>query len=72
MRFPAQALAELKKDDPATPVTLNYIRSLAKSGHVPVVMIGRRHLINYDALLEYLKNPMADCPEYGVIRPVSR
>ena len=30
MRFPAQALEELRKDDPDTPVTLNLIRTLAR------------------------------------------
>ena len=53
MRYPHQALAELKKDDPGTPVTLYYIRRLAASGAIPVREIGRRRLINYDALLEY-------------------
>ena len=34
MRFPAQALEELKKADPQTPVTLNLIRSLARRGSI--------------------------------------
>ena len=70
MRFPAQALAELRKDDPDTPVSLNYIRRLAASGKVPVVMVGRRRLINYDALLDYLAHPEPE--QYGKIRPVDR
>ena len=60
MRFPAQALEELKKDDPGTPVTLHYIRSLARQGLVPCVKVGRRRLLNYDALLAYLENPTRD------------
>lgn len=70
MRFPAQVLEELRKDDPNTPVTLNYIRSLAASGRVPVVKVGRRRLINYDAMLEYLANPTEEQPQHGVIRRI--
>lgn len=70
MRFPAQALEELRKDDPNTPVTLNYIRVLAASGRVPVVKVGRRRLINYDAMLEYLANPTEEQSQRGVIRRI--
>lgn len=59
MRFASQALEELKREDPDTPITLNYIRTLARKGLVPCVEIGRRRLINYDALLEYLANPVS-------------
>lgn len=57
MRFPAKALEELKKDDPGTPVTLHFIRALVRQGLVPCVKVGRRWLLNYDALLAYLENP---------------
>ena len=63
MRFPQQAFEELKKEDPDTPITLNYIRRLAASGLIPVVMIGRRRLLNYDALLEFLRNPTRETIE---------
>ena len=53
MRFPAQALEELRKDDPDTPVTLNLIRTLVRRGDIPSVQVGRGRLINYDALLAY-------------------
>jgi excisionase family DNA binding protein len=73
MRYPQQALELLKKEDPGTQVTVNFIRSLAKSGQIPTVKIGRRRLINYDKFLEYLADP----PEVqsidnrgGSIRPV--
>lgn len=65
MRYAAQALAELKKQDPDTPVTLNYLRALAASGKIPVHYIGRRRLINYDALLEFLANPEAQDDSTG-------
>ena len=57
MRFAAQALEELRKDDPGTPVTLNLIRTLARRGDIPSVQVGRGRLINYDALLAYLEHP---------------
>lgn len=63
MRFPQQAFEELKKEDPDTPITLNYIRRLSASGLIPVVMIGRRRLLNYDALLEFLRNPTRETIE---------
>ena len=40
MRFPADALAELRKLDPQTPVSLSFIRRLVKTGAVPSVPVG--------------------------------
>ena len=63
MRVPAQALEELRKDDPGTPVTLNMIRTLIRRGTIPSVQVGRGRLINYDALLHYLEHPTEIKPE---------
>lgn len=62
MRFPADALAELRKLDPQTPVSLSFIRRLVKSGAVPSVPVGNgnRRFVNFDALCAYLENPPAD------------
>lgn len=62
MRFPRQALAELRKLDPQTPVSLSFIRRLVKTGAVPSVPVGagKRRLVNFDALVAYLQNPPAD------------
>ena len=70
MRFPTQALEELRKDDTDTPVTLNFIRTLVRRGDIPCVQVGRGRLINYDALLAYLENPVEDKPEqmHGIRR----
>lgn len=70
MRFPAQALEELRKDDPGTPVTLNMIRTLIRRGIIPSVQVGRGRLINYDALLAYLEHPTEIKPEqaHGIRR----
>ena len=40
MRFPQQALEELRRIDPQTPVSLSFIRRLVKSGAVPSVPVG--------------------------------
>ena len=42
MRFPADALTELRKLDPETPVSLSFIRRLVKTGAVPSVPVGAR------------------------------
>lgn len=73
MRYPKQALAELRKEDPDTGVTLHMIRALAKQGKVPSVKGGRGYLINYDALVAYLAAPEQACDAFagcGGIRPV--
>ena len=65
MRFPAQALDELRKIDPETPVSLRRIRGLVKSGTIPSVPVGNgtRRLLNFDALLEFLENPPTEQAE---------
>ena len=62
MRFPQQALEELRRIDPETPVSLSFIRRLVKTGAVPSVPVGagKRRLVNFDALCAYLENPPAD------------
>lgn len=74
MWFPQQALEELRRIDPQTPVSLSFIRRLVKTGAVPSVPVsaGRRRLVNLDALIEYLSNPPADEVQTARgIRPVS-
>jgi len=72
MRYPEQALELLKQEDPETQVTLNFIRSLLKRDAIPYVKIGRRHLLNYDALVEYLAkgNTQEEAAPLGAIRRV--
>lgn len=74
MRFPQQALEELRRIDPQTPVSLSFIRRLVKTGAVPSVPVGagKRRLVNLDALIEYLSNPPAEqSQQVRGIRPVS-
>jgi len=74
MRTPAQALEEIKQQDPHSCVSLNMIRRLIKTGEVPSVAVcsGRRRLVNLDALLTYLGNPPENKATVGAhgIRPV--
>ncbi len=72
MRFPAQALEELRKTDPDTPVSLKMIRRLVKTGVIPSIPVGNgnRRLLNFDALLAYLENPTKSQPKqtHGIRR----
>ena len=54
MRLISEAFNEIKKDDPHTAITLSGLRNLVRQGKIPCAKIGRKTLINYDALLEYL------------------
>lgn len=62
MRFAAQALDELRKLDPETLVTLRFIKQLMRTGAIPSVPVGNgnRRLLNFDALVAYLENPLAE------------
>ena len=60
MRTVPEAAKEMKRIDPNTAVTEYHIRQLALSGVLPRVQAGRKLLINFDLLLEYLQNPTAD------------
>ncbi len=72
MRYPQQALELIREEDPNTSLTLNFIRELAYSGKIPCIKIGRRHLINVDALIEYLESPdkHKETSQTGVIRRI--
>lgn len=60
MRTVHEAAQELKAIDEHTAVTEHHIRQLALSGVLPRVQAGRKLLINFDLLLEYLANPTAE------------
>lgn len=73
MRIAKDCHKMIHQTDPDSRVSLTYIRQLANERKIPVHYAGRRCLINYDALLDYLANPeqvQADqLTTYG-IRPV--
>ena len=60
MRTVPEAAKELKEMDEHTAVTEYHIRQLALSGVLPRVQAGRKILINFDLLLEYLSDPTAE------------
>lgn len=62
MRLLNEAYEQLLKDDPKTSVTKYALRSIVKSGKVNTVKLGRKTLINYDSLLDYLKNGSCSNP----------
>lgn len=57
IRMMKEAYEEIKKADPGTAITMNYIRKLVISGAVPSMRAGSRYLINMDDLENYLANP---------------
>lgn len=54
MRTAPGALEIIKELDPGTAITLRYVRRLIATGEVPHVDVGRKKLVNVDALLAYL------------------
>lgn len=54
MRLIKDAFEQLKKEDSETDITIYALRTIVKSGVVPTVRLGRKLLINYDSLLDYL------------------
>lgn len=54
MRTAEGALELIKQEDPGTAVTLRYLRRLISTGEFPSVSVGRKKLVNVDALLEFL------------------
>lgn len=54
MRTAAGILGYIKKMDPDTAVTLWYLRGLISSGAVPVLTIGRKKLVDLNAVLAAL------------------
>lgn len=57
MRTLDECYAEIKKIDENTAISKYYIRQLAISGRIPVIMCGRKRLINLDALIDYISSP---------------
>ncbi len=54
MRLLKEAAVEIKQLDPESAVTPYFIRQLALEGKVKSVKAGRKRLINFDDLLQYL------------------
>ena len=54
MRSIYQALDMLRAEDPDTAVTYGVIRDLITKNLISYTMIGKKYLINFDSLLDYL------------------
>ena len=68
------AIKEIKELDPRSCLTLNAIRSMMRTGKIPVTYSGTKRLINLDLLIEHLykdNTDLASEPEYGKIRRLS-
>lgn len=76
MRTPAEAIREIKKEDPKSGITEYFIRKLAREGKIASVMAGRKLLVNLDSALAYLKGDVIPRPDkspqegYGEIRKI--
>ncbi len=77
LRIVTEAYAELKKEDPNTSLTLTGLRRLVRSGEIPTIKVGRKSLIDYDKLVQYLSGDWTvekedTDPEVGVIRKADK
>lgn len=76
MRGIKQTITELRQIDPNTALTEKALRRLVITGVIPSVRIGRKYLINFDTLQEFLRGgistvtPAAPAEDYGKIRVV--
>ena len=59
MRTLDEAYAEVKRMDKNTSLSKYYIRQLALSGKIPILMCGRKRLINLDGLISYINSRYA-------------
>ena len=54
MRTIDKAYEEIHANDPASAVSKRYIRQLVVTGEIPARMAGRKYILNFDALENYL------------------
>ncbi len=74
MRTIKEAMQELKELDPHTAMREYHIRDLVNNNKIPHVRAGRKILVNFDGLLEYLgqSEPKETLPaNFGTVRRVS-
>ena len=71
MRTAEGVLAEIKGKDPDSEITLHYIRAIIRKEQVPVVAVGRKKLVDVDAVLEFLAHGGAQA-EYVTTREIGR
>ena len=54
MRIARKVHEIIAAEDPDTDVTLHYIRGLISSGKIPHVNVGRKKLVDVDAVISYI------------------
>lgn len=72
MRTAGSLLELIKAQDPETEVTLHYLRQLIKSGAIPTVAVGRKKLVDADAVLAHLSTGDALTPPAEVAQVGSK
>ena len=72
MRLISEAYKMLYESDHDTSLTIGALRRIVKSGVLPTMKVGRKTLLNYDALLQYLSCPQTvdASDEIGTIRKI--
>lgn len=75
MRTAPEALAEIKRNDPDTALTLTAIRRMMNNGTLPYTPIKSKRLINLDTLYGILNGAIEAKPEraegYGKVRSIT-
>lgn len=69
LRIINEAFKQLKQEDPDTAITLCALRRIVKTGGISTIQIGRKSLIDYDRLLQYLETSNQH-QDLGVADPV--
>lgn len=54
MRTAGKVMEIIQEQDPDTDVTLHYIRNLIKTGEIPVTPVGRKKLVDADAVIAHI------------------
>ena len=72
MRLIAEAYNELHTSDPNTALTLCGLRRLVNENIIPHIRVGRKIIINYDFLLEFLSIPHPAMEEANVVGQIRR
>ena len=75
MRTAPEALAEIKRNDPDTALTLTAIRRMINDGTLPHIPVKSKRLINLDTLYGILNGTIeatSECAEdYGKVRSIA-
>ena len=73
MRGIAEAIEEIRAQDPNTAVTPHFLRKLVKTNAIPCIRVGTKYLVNMDNLYSYLEKGTPAAPAQtnsGTIRHI--